>query len=88
MNGQQQQQAIQLRPVELDVISVATAEEMQNEVNKRLQKGYLFHGDMKVVYVPDTGASPITFVQAMVRVEPVAVPMPRQQRDSGIVIPQ
>lgn len=83
MNGQ----PIQLRPVEIEVISTPTAEEMQSRINHRLKEGWLFHGDLKVVYVPDTGASPLSFVQAMVRVEAVPVPMPRGG-GSNILVPQ
>jgi hypothetical protein len=96
MSQQQQPVPVQLRPVEIDVITVGTPKDMEDAVNQRLQQGWLFHGDMKVVVTTENvsmwskeyvGGSPMTFVQAMVKVEPVPMQMPPRDR-SSIVIPQ
>lgn len=74
---------VQIKPVKLEVIKADSQNALEEQVNMRLKRGLLFHGEMQCVVVGGN----LYFIQAMVETQ--IVPMqPPPGMGGGILVPQ
>ena len=74
---------VQIRPVKIKIVKATDETVLENEVNKLLADGYLFHGELKAL-LPE---GELTYIQSMVKTETFAMEPPRGH-SSNILIPQ
>jgi hypothetical protein len=76
--------AMQFRVTEYKLVSTQGVSELDETVNRLLARGWVPHGDTKVVY----GSAQLTYAQAMVKVEAINVNVNQPTQGSSILVPQ
>lgn len=70
-----------LKPAEIKVVTANEPGELQTQLNRLLsaREPWTLHGDLKVVW----GANQFTYMQAVVRLEPMEIPGMSQLQPAG-----